>query len=257
MTLRISTALRNHMAHGGSYASAFQNGRIEIYTGSQPATADAATSGTLLCTITAASAAFTAEVRATGTLTLNSGSAGSIDTLTVDGFSIIDAAVAYNTSLTQTAADIATAINNSQKAPNYTATSSGAVVTITAPIGAGATANTLVVAHTATTLSGTTADMSGGVTGVNGLRFGTASGGVIAKLSSQTWSGVNAATGTAGWYRLYGSVADSGFTDSSLVYLREDGAISTSGSQLNMSSTSLTSAATTTVDSWTRTFPAA
>jgi hypothetical protein len=255
MTLRISTGLRNAVASGGSYAQVLGNGRIEIYTGAQPATADTAVSGTLLCTITVGSAAHTAEVRATGTLTL-AGSAGSINTVTVDGFDLIDAAVSYNTSLTQTAVDLADAINNSQKQPNYTATSSGAVVTIVAPLGAGASANTLVVAYTATTMTATAANMSGGVTPVNGLRFGTASAGVIAKLSTQSWTGVNAATGTAGWYRFYGSVADAGGADSAGTAIREDGSVATSGAQLNMTSTSLTSAATTTIDTWSRTFPA-
>ena len=33
--------------------------------------------------------------------------------------------------------------------------------------------------------------------------FGTPSAGVIAKASAEVWSGVNLATGTAGYYRLY------------------------------------------------------
>lgn len=256
MTVRISTALRNFIAQGGSYVSAFQNGRLEIYSGSQPATADTAVSGTLLCTITKSSGAHTPEVQALGSLTL-AGASGSINTVTVDGFDIIDEAVAFDTSLTITAENLAAAINRSQKIPNYTATSSGAVVTIIAPLGMGAAANTLAVAYTATTMTATEANMSGGVTAVNGLRYGIAASGVVAKMDTQTWSGVNAASGTAGWYRMYGAVSDGGAADSAATYLREDGAISTSGSQLNMASTTLTAAATTTIDSWSRTFPAA
>ncbi len=256
MTLRYSTGYRNHVVDGGSYKSAFQNGRIEIYTGSQPATADTAASGTLLCTVTNNNGAHTAEVRATGTITLNSGASGSVDTVTLDGVSLIAAAVPFNTSLTQTAADLATAINDHETYLDVTATSSGAVVTVTAPRGAGATFNGLVLASTVTTLTKTDVNMASGVTPVNGLKFGTSASGAVGKLAAQVWEGTNVASGTAGWYRLYGSVADAGGTDSAGTTIREDGAISTSGQQLNMGSTTLTAAAKTTLNSWTRTAPA-
>lgn len=256
MTLRYSTGLRNHMAAGGSYKSAFQNGRIEIYSGTQPSSADSAVSGTLLCTITDNNGAHTAEVQATGTITI-AGSSGSVDTCTLDGVSLIAAAVPFNTSTTQTAADLAQAINDHQTYLNVSATSSGAVVTVTAPRTAGATFNGLDLATTVTTLTATPVDMGSGVTALNGLKFGTESGGTIAKLAAQTWEGTNVASGTAGWYRLYGSVADAGGADSAGVVIREDGAISTAGQQLNLSSsTTLASGSKTTINTWSRTVPA-
>jgi hypothetical protein len=254
MTLRLSTALRDFVNADGSAKHALANGEIKIYTGAQPATADTAPSGTLLCTITAASAARTAEVQATGTVTL-AGSAGSVTALTVGGVSIIDNAVPFDTSLTVTAANLALEINRTLSIPNYTATSSGAVVTIIAPRGMGAGANTLVVDATCTTMTSTDVAMSGGVTAANGLKFDVSTLGVLAKLSTQVWSGVNAATGTAGWFRFTGSVADSGTTDTTASQIRLDGSVSTSGAQLNMSSTSLTSAATTTLSSFPITLP--
>lgn len=260
MTLRYSTGFRNHLAGGGSFKNAFQNGRIEIYTGSQPATADAAVTGTLLCTITNNNGAHTAEVRATGTITLTGGASGSIDTVTLDSVSLIAAAVPFNTSLTQTAADLAQAINDHETYLNVSASSSGAVVTVTAPRGAGATFNGLVLASTTTTITKSDVNMASGVTAVNGLKFGTEAAGAIAKLASQTWEGTNVAGGTAGWYRLYGSEADTGAIDSAGTKIREDGAISTSGQQLNMTgTTTLTNGAKTTIPttSWTRTIPAA
>ena len=90
----------------------------------------------------------------------------------------------------------------------------------------------------------------------NGLQFGTASAGAISKSSSQVWQGVAAATGTAGWFRLYANAADAGSLDSTYVYPRIDGSIGTSGAQLNMSSTSITSGATLTIDTFTITLPA-
>lgn len=254
MTLRLSTALRDFINNHGSVKDALHDGEIKIYTGSQPASADTAPSGTLLCTITAASAARTAEVQATGTITLSGGS-GNVSAITVDGVEILGSTVAFDTDLTTTAAAVAAQINKYRSVPNYTATSSGAVVTVIAPRGMGALANTFVIDSTSATLGSVDVAMSGGVTAANGLRFGVSTDGVLIKDASQVWSGVNAASGTAGWFRFTGSVADSGATDSADAQVRLDGAISTSGSQLNMSSTSLTSAATTTLSSFPITLP--
>lgn len=255
MSLKYSTAARTFMAGVSSYKDAFQNGRIEIYTGPQPATADAAVQGTLLCTITSSSGALTNEVLSSGTVTLTGGASGSVNTLTVNGLEIMGAAVLFNGTLTQTAADVAAQINAYHSYAEYTATSSGAVITITALPGSGTAPNGFVVASTVTTITKTDVNMAGGVAAVNGLKFGAPSAGSISKLASQTWSGVNVASGTAGWYRQYGSVADSGAADTNLVYIREDGAIATSGAELNMSSTALVAAATTTISGDTLTIP--
>ena len=139
---------------GGSLKDIFKDGVLKIYSGSQPATADAAATGTLLCTITVGSGAFVA----------------------------------------------------------------GAVA--------------------------------------NGLEFGAASSGAISK-NSEVWSGVNANTGIAGWFRLYANTSDAGSADSGYIYPRIDGGVATAGSQLNLSSTSLTSGATLTIDTFTITLPAA
>jgi len=255
MALKFSTAGRNFMAAIGSYKDAFQNGRIELYSGAQPATADAAVTGTLLCTITSSSGALTNEVLSVGTVTLTGGTSGSVNTLTVNGVEVMGVAVNFNTSLTQTAADIAAQINRYHSYNEYIATSAGAVVSITALPGTGTTPNGFVVASTVTTITKTDANLAGGIAGANGLRFDAPSGGAIAKLSTQTWSGVNGATGTAGWYRRYGSVADAGAVDTNLVFYREDGAISTAGAEFNMSSTALVATATTTIGGSTLTIP--
>ncbi|WP_114969382.1 hypothetical protein [Rhodoferax ferrireducens] len=57
MTVRLATSLRTALAQ--AFATTFANGVIEIRTGSQPATSDAAATGTLLGTVTLASGAFT------------------------------------------------------------------------------------------------------------------------------------------------------------------------------------------------------
>ena len=138
-------------ANGGSYVDLFRNCVIDIFSGSQPADADSAETGTKLVSITLASGAFTG----------------------------------------------------------------------------GATAN--------------------------GINFGEVVAGVLAKESGETWSGVGLATGTAGWFRIYANAYTTGASTSEI---RMDGAVATSGSQFNMSSTSVVTAATTTVDSVALTQPA-
>ena len=140
---------------GGSLRDIFKDGVLNIYSGSQPSSADAAVTGSLLCTITVSSGAFVA----------------------------------------------------------------GAVA--------------------------------------NGLEFDAASEGAISKLSTQTWSGTNLATGTAGYFRLFANATDTGVADTTYIYPRIDGAIATAGSELNLSSTSLVTGATLTIDTFTLTLPTA
>ena len=87
----------------------------------------------------------------------------------------------------------------------------------------------------------------------NGLNFGAVAAGVLAKEIGQTWSGLGLATGTAGWFRIYANAYTTGASTSAI---RIDGAVATSGSQFNMSSTSVVTGATTTVDSVALTQPA-
>ena len=112
-------------------------------------------------------------------------------------------------------------------------------------------------APTVTTITKTDVNMSGGVASANGLKFDVSASGVMSKLSTQTWSGVNAATGTAGWFRQYGSVADTGVADSTDSMIRIDGSVATSGSEMNLNSTAFSISATTTLSGWAMTIPAA
>lgn len=140
---KLSTGLRTAMLGSGSLKSVLDGGKIMIYDGTAPATADAAPAGTLLCTIT----------------------------------------------------------NNS----------------------------------TAT-----------------GITFGTAAAGVIQKASAEVWSGANAASGTARYYRHVGS-ADTGAV--STTEPRIQGTIGVTGEDLNLTSTTLSSGATQTIDFYSVSLP--
>lgn len=91
--------------------------------------------------------------------------------------------------------------------------------------------------------------------GVGGLNWDTApSGGSIPKAPAQTWRGTAVASGTAGWFRIYPSAGDPSVL--STTEARVDGAIATSGAQLNASSVTVVSGATQDISSLSITLPA-
>lgn len=92
-------------------------------------------------------------------------------------------------------------------------------------------------------------------TSTNGLNFDVPVSGVISKAVAETWTMIATATGTAGWFRLMGNPADA--LGSSTTLPRVDGAIAQSGGDLNISSTSIVTAAPTTIDVFQFTLPAA
>lgn len=93
MTVRLSTALRTALAGTTGFAATFANGVIDIYSGTQPATADAAVTGTKLGTVTLASGAFADDV-ATNGLTFAAAAAGAVSKSGVWSFNGIAAGTA-------------------------------------------------------------------------------------------------------------------------------------------------------------------
>lgn len=256
MTIQQSTGLRDFLlGKGGSFADAFQGGKLKIYSGAQPGSADNAPTGTLLVTITSASGAHTAEVRSVGSVDLTGGGAGSVDTITVNSIEIMGSSTPFNTSLAQTAADVCDKINKNPKNKLFDAfVTATDVINIRAKPGIGTLANGWVVASTVTTITKTDSNMAGGVLQVNGLLFDAPSGGTLAKRTGQTWSGVVANSGTAGYFRFEAAMADSG--GSSTTDIRLDGSVAASGGDLNLTSTSLTATATETITTFSPTEPA-
>lgn len=99
-------------------------------------------------------------IAATGTVTLTGGAAGSVDRIKVNGINIMSSPVAYVTSLTVTAAAVVANINAVSSA--YSASSIGAVITITA-LTTGTIPNGYTVAVATTTLTATSTNMAGAV----------------------------------------------------------------------------------------------
>lgn len=256
MTVRLSTGARNGLASGLGFQGMFNKGYIEVYTGAQPVSGDAAKTGTLLGVVSQSSGALTKETRAVGTVTITAAAGGSIDTITVGGLNIIPdgpvAAVVGDTAATAVA--LASAINRNGM---FQAKVAGSVVSINGRPGTGVT--TAAVAGTLTTVTATYAAMAGGVAPVNGLLLGNPVAGVIARLSTQIWSFNGIADGTAGWFRMYGSdAADTGALISGAPYYpRIDGAIAVSGGDMNLSNIAIVTGSPNTVDGFSFTIPAA
>lgn len=93
---------------------------------------------------------------------------------------------------------------------------------------------------------------SGG-SATNGLNFGEVASGVLSKEAGEVWSGEGVADGTAGWFRIYDNSYTTGASTSEI---RMDGAVATSGGQLNMSSTTVVTGGTNTINSVALTMPA-
>lgn len=102
------------------------------------------------------------QIGAEGTVTLDSGISGSIDSITVNGVEIMSGAEAFDTDLNTTAANVAANITLNTSVPNYTASASSGVVTIAA-IDLGTAPNGFVVVSSATTIVTSDVNMSGGI----------------------------------------------------------------------------------------------
>lgn len=255
MTLRLSTGARNKMLNASGFSGLFNKGSINIYSGSQPATADAAPTGTLLGIVTVGSGALTQETQATGTIVITAAASGSVGSITVGTFNIIpDGAVnAVAGDTAATAVALAAAIN---RCGIFSATVSGSTVTIKPRPGSGAAYNGLALTGSLTTVTATYGGgtVSGGVAAANGLTFADPATGVLGKPAATAWSFAGVAAGTAGWFRFIGSALD----DNSLstTNVRLDGSIATSGGDMGLSNISVAVSAPNTVDRFNVTQPA-
>lgn len=254
MTTRLSTGLRDFMLAGGSLRQAFTGGILEVRTGGQPGSANDAPVGTKLVTFSANAGAWTAETPAVGSIELTGGAGGSVNTLTVGGMNILDAAVPYAGSLAATAVALAAALNLSALNRDFVAEAVGTTVTLTTRVGRALQYTGAAIAATLTTITASYAAMAGGAAAVNGLAFGTTTSAILAKHPTQIWSGVAGASGSAGWFRLKSALADADGSSASLIRL--DGSIAAAGGNLIMSPTTMVAGATHTLASFNPTIPA-
>lgn len=254
MAIKVSTGLANELTDRSSLRQNLNNGRLLLFSGTQPTNADSASNGTLLDIITESAGTFTGETKPVWKVVL-AGAAGSVDTISIGGISILPAPIAFTVDLATTATAVAAAITAGFTALDFTAVGSGADVLIYGPNGSGATLNSMVCAATATTMTATPAGAGAvftpGVTAVNGLTFSfPAASGSVSKAG--TWSGTGVATGTSAWFRYCCDPADAG-TSASTSYRRIDGSVTVTGGSgdITLDSISISSGQLVTVTSFT------
>lgn len=80
-----------------------------------------------------------------------------------------------------------------------------------------------------------------------------AAAGILAKKASETWSGVNSASGTVATYRVVNNADDD--SASSSTFKRIQGTVGVGGADMNVGSAALVSAATFTLNYFTQTLP--
>ncbi len=85
MYVSFSTKLRNTLLNGTGFAQALADCRAYVYSGSPPASANAAPTGTLLGIVTKSAGAFIAAVAAYNTITSSNTQVTANDTVTING----------------------------------------------------------------------------------------------------------------------------------------------------------------------------
>jgi hypothetical protein len=251
MAFTLSQGLVNYLSSHGSLREGFDDCIMNIYSGAVPVTAEEAPGGTLLCPITIASGAVAVTDQSTARSyscilasdhTLNH--TAKLD-VTIDGATVTHTltVVAADSSDELVAEHFARMVNDIQglHAIRLGAALGVRTVLIAARIrglaltladhGSSDIALTIVAVQTAARVAA--------------LCFGPPTIGVIS-IAGGVWSGVNLATGVASFFRFV-RPDDSGAY--SLTDKRLQGTISTSGADCNLSNTTLTVSATTTIDS--------
>lgn len=252
MALKLSTGVRNFLTGEGGLRKAFEDGILNIYSGTPPTEADDAATGVLLAKITKSSGAVAADARSTPklcTVTISgTPNAGDVVKLDIDGTNYYYTLVAADDDLTKVALKVARMLNDSPHVDAIATGSTGVIYVQSRIPGVDFTL-------TEETSTGITVAVSADIianAAVNTLKLLAPTAGVITK-NADTWSGVALATGTAGYFRL---VTSSDLGTDNTTDVRIQGSISTSGADLNMSNINLTLGATQTIDTFTLTEPA-
>lgn len=87
----------------------------------------------------------------------------------------------------------------------------------------------------------------------NGINWDVIASGVLAKDVDETWSGLGLSAGTMGWFRFYANDRTQGASSTAV---RLDGAINTSGAELNVGTRTVVVDVPITIDSFPATIPA-
>ncbi len=249
----ISTGLANFLANGGSIRKAFENCVLNLYDGTDPASADSAPDGDSLCQITLNSGAVAATAVCTPTTYVviigsHVGATTFKFDVTVDG--VGPTTYTYTSdgtshTLDQVCLGIAEMLDAIPQLSAISSDNNDGVILVKSRI------NGLTFTLAATTPAGTgtitSVTLTATATRPNTLQFGPPIGGVISKYVADVWSGVNLGTGVPLYFRF---TRPSDSLAYSLTDFRAQGTISTSGDDLNLNNTSLTIGLTTVISTY-------
>lgn len=247
MAFKLSTALQNWMLDFSSLRKAFENAVIKIYSGTAPTYANDAATGVLLCTISKASGTVSLDEEGTNKITQVTVTAPNTSTtVSLGGVAFNVNALSATLSVINTAIALAEKINDTSYDCVAVASGTDGILYVMSRIDGETFA-------TVGTLNTSVSDKIAAVDSDTLSFLSLAVAGVLSK-NADTWSGVNVATGTAGYFRMVTS-GDTGVLVTT-TEKRLQGNISTSGAEMNLSNLNLTLGATLTVDSFTITLPA-
>jgi len=250
----------------GSMREVFGDAIMKIYSGSAPASADDAISGVLLATITKASGAVDTDK-------YNSGALSERSTCACISLSVEDdhdegdtvklninyngaGAVEYVFTNTADAGDRFDVrdmlVQWFNKNFGYLHAVGNDTDVATLHVAANVPGDTLAIADNGGDITITVDGSPTAAARSNCLYFAPPSSGAMSK-AAETWSGLIATTGVAGYFRLVEPEDDGTF---STTQRRLQGTVSTSGAELNLSSTSLVAGTTLTIDTFSVSLPA-
>jgi len=148
---------------------------------------------------------------ATGTVTLDSGATGSVDSVTVNGVTVTSGVEAFDTDLDTTATNIAANITAHTSSPNYTASAASSVITITSD-DKGDHVNTYAVVSNTTTIASTDVNMA---SGANTTVVDLSTPDSTITTSSSTFTHIRVVENSNDYYIFVGGVQKAFLTDSS------------------------------------------
>ena len=262
MTVKHSRYLQNELSGGRSLREIYGDCVLTMYSGAAPTNPEDAATGTRLCKITLSSGAVVVTDRGTARVYKLVPGAGHVAgntikvTVTVEG-----AATTYTYTILaaddtdqKVANKVAQMLND---IPQIQAICEGDTTNIWAQCRIPGLALTL-ADGTGTYAITVTAKVSAART--NALQFSAPTIGVISKPTADTWTGLNLAAGTAGYFRLsIPSDPESVGTptsDTGYAYPRTQGTLATVGGDATIDPATVTKDATSTVTAFTLTIPA-
>lgn len=253
MAEKLSTGLRNFLLGEGSLRKAFEDCVIKIYSGSPPASADSAVTGVHLVTITTDGLAVNAGDRSTPKIyqiaISGTPDAGDVVKLLVDSVAYNYTLLAEDDTLDKVAAKVARMLNDIDYLDAIPSMNNDGLLYVKSRIDG---EDFTITENTSTGIT-VTVTQKQAASRKNTLYFDKASSGAIVKPSGATWKGTVLTSGVAGYFRIVRTDDDGG---ESTTQIRAQGAVSTSGAELNLSNISLTAGTTITIDSFSMNLPA-